>query len=149
MAPQQMARTEITRDIEDARAHGVEIDMRTATLMAFSPDCVKLLETDGRLRYMSHNGRCAMEIPDLGPVLGQEWWALWPERARALLKDAIELAAQGRQVNFVAECPTAAGTPACWDVTLTGIAAAGGGSVSEIVAVSASTDKPPSELVVY
>lgn len=30
-----------------------------------SPDCVKLLNTEGRISFMSENGMCAMEIDDL------------------------------------------------------------------------------------
>ncbi|SLN43783.1 PAS fold protein [Roseivivax jejudonensis] len=143
---------ELTRiahgDIEDARAHGIDIDPRTAILMALSRDCIKLVGLDGSLHYMSRNGRCAMEIADPGPIFGRLWWTLWPEEARPRLRDAVELAASGRDVSFVAECPTARGTPACWNVTVTGVRATPDAPVSELLVVSTLTEEPPSELTV-
>ncbi len=135
-------------DIDDARAAGITLDARTAMLMSCSQDCVKLLGTDGTLRYMSRNGRCVMEIDDLKKILGQKWATLWPASARDMLSEAVSEAAKGRLASFVAECPTAAGTPACWEVTVAGVPGPDG-TIDELISVSALTERPVSPLVLF
>ncbi|MFD1341935.1 PAS domain-containing protein [Litorisediminicola beolgyonensis] len=138
---------QVTLDIEEARKHGVDIDVKTAMLMSFSPDCIKLLSTSGDLLFMSRNGTCAMEIADPAPLYGRKWWDLWPDQERDRLRDAVDLAATGRTVNFVAECPTARGTPACWNVMVAGVPTSDG-QVKELLAISVMTEEAPSELLV-
>lgn len=134
-------------DIEEARAAGIELDARTAMLMSCSQDCVKLLNLDGTIRYMSRNGRCVMEIDDLTAILGQKWSALWPEEAHEMLDRAVAEAADGRVARFVAECPTARGSLACWDVTVAGVPDASG-DIHELISVSVLTENPVSPLVI-
>ena len=42
------------------------------SVLTASPDCIKLLSTDGTLEYMNKNGQCAMEIDDFGLVQCRE-----------------------------------------------------------------------------
>ncbi|SIS71326.1 hypothetical protein SAMN05421759_102562 [Roseivivax lentus] len=134
-------------DIDEARATGVALDARTAMLMSCSRDCVKLMTPNGSLRYMSRNGRCVMEIDDLNAILGKKWWSLWPDSARGMLTRAVEEASEGHCVNFVAECPTAKGRPACWDVTVIGVPDRTG-VITEIMSVSALTEAPARGLTI-
>jgi PAS domain S-box-containing protein len=85
-----------------------------------SPDCIKILSTDGTLDYMNRNGQCAMEIDDFSQVAGQPWPALWPTDNRDLIEEALQKAAQGQPAHLVAECPTAKGNHRWWDVSVTG-----------------------------
>lgn len=86
-------------------------------LLDQSLDCVKLISRDGVVQYMNRNGLCAMEIDDLGSVVGRRWSDLWPEEARAAIQDALSGAASGA-VRFDAFCPTAKGSPRWWDVSV-------------------------------
>lgn len=90
-----------------------------ATLLDQSLDCIKLIGMDGTVQYMNSNGLCAMEIDDIGAVLGRDWNTLWPPEARALIVDALERAKTGEAVRFDAFCPTAKGSPRWWDVAVT------------------------------
>ena len=115
----------------------LQVDENTIalSLLASSPDCVKLLDLSGRLMFMSYGGLCAMEIDDLCAVVGQYWWDLWPEKERARLKDAVATARDGKATAFAAFCPTAKGKPRWWAVTVSAVLGLEG-QVSQILAVS-------------
>jgi PAS domain S-box-containing protein len=81
-----------------------------------SPDCVKLVDTEGRLLAMNRNGRCAMEITDFSAIEGKAWASMWPGEAQPLIEGSLATAARGEIGEFSAFCPTAAGTPRWWDV---------------------------------
>ncbi len=83
-----------------------------------SPDCVKVIDAGGALRYMNRNGRCLMEVTDLAPLVGGPWSSLWPEESRATVAHAVDEARAGRETRFTAECPTAKGTNKVWDVAV-------------------------------
>ena len=108
------------------KADTVDTDV-ALTILDASPDCIKLLELDGTLAYMSRNGLCAMEIDDFGAVQGQPWPALWPEEARDLLWSAVEDAKLGQAREFEAFCPTAKGNPRWWRVSVAPVRGEGGG----------------------
>ncbi|MDX2288175.1 MAG: PAS domain-containing protein, partial [Hyphomicrobiaceae bacterium] len=104
-------------------------------LLEASPDCVKIIDTLGRLQFMNRNGRCLMEIDDIGSIRGEVWSMLWPQVSRALVEKALADALDGRETRFTAECPTAKGHNKHWDVAVAPIADESGG-VAAILSVS-------------
>lgn len=90
-------------------------------LFESSPDCAKVLDLEGNLLAMNHNGRCLMEVDHFSQVCGQAWPTLWPEQAAEEIKHALGQARQGEVGQFVSFCPTAKGTPKWWDVRVTPI----------------------------
>ncbi len=86
------------------------------TVLESSPDCVKVLDAEGRLQFMNVHGQYLMEIEDFAPFCGQAWWELWPETSEAVLRDAVARASRGETVHFQASAPTVTGTPKWWDV---------------------------------
>ncbi|MFM5917131.1 MAG: PAS domain-containing protein [Novosphingobium sp.] len=105
------------------------------TLLEQSQDCVKLVDTEGRVGFMNRNGRCSMEIDDFCTVEGAHWWDLWPEEAKGRVREAVREAAAGRESRFEAFCPTAKGTPKWWDVTVSPVRDNDGG-IFQIVSFS-------------
>jgi PAS domain S-box-containing protein len=87
-------------------------------LFESSPDCVKILDVQGRLCQMNRNGRRAMEIADLDVLRGKPWRMFWPPEARGSIDAAVRAAGAGRTSRFSAFCPTARGTAKWWDVTV-------------------------------
>ena len=83
-----------------------------------SLDCIKVIGPTGQLDFMNRNGRCAMEIDDFALVAGRNWWELWPEESRGLVRDAVRRAQAGESHRFEAFCPTAKGTPRWWEVAV-------------------------------
>ncbi|MEX0308855.1 MAG: PAS domain-containing protein [Tateyamaria sp.] len=134
-------------DLKELRALGYNAPDYMAAMMACSPDCFKLLTPDGKIAYMSHNGRCVMEIDNLDDVLHQPWSALWPSEHKPLIEGAVTAAQDGKIAHFVAECPTAKGSPGRWDVTVMGIFSVTNALI-EIMAISRETDDPCRGLVV-
>ncbi|WP_378944019.1 sensor histidine kinase [Paracoccus sp. R86501] len=107
----------------------------TLSVLDSSPDCIKLLEMDGRLSFMNSNGMCAMEIDDFAQVQGAVWPVMWPQESHDALADAMAEARAGRTRRFEAFCPTAKGTPRWWDVTVSPVRLANG-EVTRILACS-------------
>ncbi|MGB1235286.1 MAG: PAS domain-containing protein, partial [Planktomarina sp.] len=116
----------------DAKRFDAELDLEnlsvvkpetglSLSLLRNVNDCVKILGTDGRLKFMSENGLCLMELRSLEPIRGYFWWDLWPDDVQTTLKEAVERAANLEHIKFEAPCPTAKGTPKNWAVTVTPI----------------------------
>ena len=89
-----------------------------ASVLEQSPDCIKLVDTNGALRWMNRNGACAMEIDDFAVFNGTPWADFWPGAAGDRIRDAYVSAAAGDAVRFDAFCPTAKGTPRWWNVSI-------------------------------
>ncbi len=87
-----------------------------------SPDCVKLLDGAGRLLSMNQHGQYAMEIDDIGALMGRTWTSLWPEEGRPLVTEALAMAARGTTGRFKSFCPTVKGSARWWDVVVSPIA---------------------------
>ena len=104
-------------------------------LFESSPDCVKILDVQGRLLAMNQHGQCTMEIDNFASVSGQHWHALWPQDSYTEIQAALDGARAGRVSRFSAFCPTAKGTPKWWDVTVTPIIGSNG-AVDSILSVS-------------
>ncbi|MCC2972903.1 PAS domain-containing protein [Massilia sp. IC2-476] len=87
-------------------------------LFEASPDCVKLLDIDGRILAMNGNGLRVMELAGIDAVRGQPWSALWPEESRAGVEAALAEAHSSGVGRLRAPCPTAGGTVKWWDVSV-------------------------------
>ena len=104
-------------------------------LMDGSADCVKVMDTNGRVLHMNGPGLRLMEIDNFGPLCGLEWSALWPAEVRQNIMHALATAHEGGSHSFQAFCPTAKGTPRWWDVAVSPIRD-GNGRVVRILSVS-------------
>jgi PAS domain S-box-containing protein len=104
-------------------------------LFESSPDCVKLLDLEGRLLDMNRNGRCVLEIVDFTLFRARPWRLFWPEDARGSIDSALCVARAGGSSRFSAFCPTAAGRAKWWDVSVNPVKDAAG-RVSSILVVS-------------
>jgi PAS domain S-box-containing protein len=106
-----------------------------AQLFENSPDCMKLLDPEGRILAMNANGRAAMEIDDFEAIRGASWPSFFPEASRPALACALEQARCGGTGRVSAFCPTARGTPKWWDIAVSALRD-GSGVVRQLVAVS-------------
>ncbi len=86
-----------------------------------SCDCIKVLDLDGRLRYMNDAGQRLLNIEDIGPYLGSAYDDFWGEGDNEARRRAINAALDGREGRFTGEAPTADGIPKWWDVVITPI----------------------------
>ncbi len=91
-----------------------------------SSDCIKLLDLDGRLQYMSPSGQRLLEIKSFGDYANMPYSEFWKGTDREQVIAAINKAKQGLSSSFQGYCPTAAGTPKWWDVSISPVLGAGG-----------------------
>jgi|GEM_PF-6338330 len=117
-----------------------EADLRASeefnrTVLESSPDCVKVLDGEGRLQYLNANGLCQLEIDDFAPLQNEFWWNLWGTENVETVKQAVNRSLQGETAHFQAFCPTPKGTPKWWDVVVSPIPGTTG-SAKRLISVS-------------
>src|SRR6478735_1618768 len=77
-----------------------------ARLIEGSPDCIKVLDLDGRLLSMNAGGMAVLEICDLKPLVGTSWIDFWQGEDRTAARAAVEAARAGNIGRFVGFFPT-------------------------------------------
>lgn len=112
--------------VDYLRSSGLSLSSVILALFDQSDDCIKLIDTDGRLRFMNCNGRQAMEVDDFGAVAGCSWATMWPADGQPAVNKAVAEAKLGRNSRFEAFCPTAKGAPRWWDVSVSPILSVNG-----------------------
>src|ERR1044071_344375 len=100
----------------------LERDHFTTRLIEGSPDCLKVLDLDGRLLSMNAGGMKALEICDLAPVIGSLWVDFWKGADREAASAAVRIARAGGVGRFVGFFPTTqTKTSKWWDVIISPI----------------------------
>ncbi|NOT96332.1 MAG: PAS domain-containing protein, partial [Nitrospira sp.] len=90
-------------DLEEALRRSEEF---AARLVESSRDCIKILDLKGHLLSMNAHGMTALEICDVGPLVGSPWVEFWEGQDRANAKAAIEQAREGKLGRFIGYFPT-------------------------------------------
>ncbi|WP_162601103.1 ATP-binding protein [Occallatibacter savannae] len=128
------------REKEVAHRKVVEEKLRrteefTRNIIESSADCVKVLDLDGRIQYMSPAGQRSMEITDASQYLNKLWVELWREEDRSRAKEALSAAREGNVGSFQGDSITIGGLRKSWDVRITP-ALDRQGAIERLVAVS-------------
>jgi PAS domain S-box-containing protein len=89
------------------------------SVLALSPDCIKVLDLEGRIELFSDGGRVVMEVPDGQQMTGRSWPDLWQDMGRQQVLNSLALAGQGESSAFQAYSNTFAGNRRYWDVRVT------------------------------
>ncbi|MBL0405635.1 PAS domain-containing protein [Microvirga aerilata] len=107
----------------------------TRRILESSTDCIKVLDADARLRFMSPGGLHVMEVDDFGAIEGCDWRGFWsgPDHAKAC--EAVQTALAGGNARFQGQTPTMKGRPRWWDVAVTPISNPNG-AVDKLLSVS-------------
>lgn len=105
------------------------------SVLAASTDCIKVLELDGTLSFMSEGGMKVMEISDFNAVRGCPWPSFLREDGSQYAKDAIEAAKRGETTHFEVPADTYLGTAKYWSVSVSPIPGPDG-EVARILSVS-------------
>ena len=128
------------REKEVAHRKVVEEKLRrteefTRNIIESSADCVKVLDLEGRIQYMSPAGQRTMEITDTSQFLNKQWVELWREEDRSRASKALSAARDGSVGCFQGEMLTGGGRRKSWDVRITP-ALDRQGKIERLVAVS-------------
>ena len=79
-----------------------------------SPNCIKLVNLDGRLVFMNLNGRRALGLNASFDLYGLYWHDLWPKDRQDEIKQAVSRAANGEFIEFDAVLPMPNGSSMVW-----------------------------------
>ena len=110
-----------------------------------SYDCIKVLDLEGRLEFMSQGGQKLLEIDDITPYLNKSWVDFWKGADQVAALHAISKAKNGYRASFQGFCPTVSGRPKWWDVVITPIEGTDG-SVERLLSISRDiTDRKRAE----
>ncbi|QCJ00843.1 PAS domain-containing protein (plasmid) [Agrobacterium larrymoorei] len=126
-------RTALERRRAEQEAHSNASFLRS--VLAASTDCIKVLNLEGELTFMSEGGMKVMEISDFNSVKGCPWPDFLKGSGGELAKNAIAAAKQGKSTHFEAFADTYLGTPKFWSVSVSPITDPDG-TVSSILSVS-------------
>jgi PAS domain S-box-containing protein len=109
---------------ETSEAMRVEAQLRetqqfNSRVLASSNDCIKVLDLDGRLAFMSEGGMEVMEVSDFNAIRGCPWPDFWRDQGNLDAKAAIAGAKVGLSGRFQGAAETLLGNSKWWDVQVT------------------------------
>ena len=91
------------------------------SVLSSSTDCIKILDLDAKIRFISACGQTMLEVGDINEVLGTLWYEVWEGDARSEAINAVAAGRAGGVGRFVASGKTLAGTQKWWDVRVSAI----------------------------
>ena len=125
----------VARLEQNARVLGAQQAM-LQSIVDSSEDCIKMLDLDARLLFMSKGGMLKLEICDFVPIYGANWLSFWDGEDRIAATAAVEKAKAGGVGDFVGFFPlTQSKAPRWWHVVVNPIRD-NDGRISRILAVS-------------
>ncbi len=111
----------VIRDISDRKAAVAALQDSEAfnrSVVETSPDCLKVMDIEGRIEYINTNGCELLEIDDFQTWQGREWAEFWPAQSHDQIVNAVDAARSGASSHFEAFCPTVKGSAKWWDVSV-------------------------------
>jgi PAS domain S-box-containing protein len=128
-------RTETQRGLDAMQVGPVDGSRFFDAVMDISGDCIKILDLDGRLQFMSSGGQRVMEVDDFARLRDAEWPTFFPETERAAVVAAIATARAGDIARFQSTANTAKGNRRWWDIVVSPIRDTTG-AVTHLVSLS-------------
>lgn len=111
----------LNRELSDAGPSLAGNDDLLRGVLAGCGDCIKVLDLDGRLQFMSEGGKRVMEVEDFSALKGCPWPDFWAGEGNAQAAAAVAAAREGRTSHFRNAANTAKGNPRYWDVQVSPI----------------------------
>ena len=137
--------------MQESSGAGQALDPATLGRQLFeaSPDCVKLLDAEGRIVAMNRCGLRVFGVDDIEAVRGRTWKSFCPAAYHPDLDAALATARGGGVGRFRGCMPNAAGATTWWDVTISAIGAgllATSRNITDQVAAEAERERLVAEL---
>ena len=123
-----------------------------ASVLGSSTDCIKVLDLDGKMTFMSEGGMKVMEIGDFNDIAGCPWPDFWQDDGNTHARNAIVSAREGHATSFIGQATTFKGSPRWWDVAVSPILGIDGTperilSVSRDISASRENEEERNRLV--
>ena len=93
-----------------------ETQIFNKSVLEHSPDCIKIIDKNGRVEYINDNGLCLLELDNIDTVKNKFWWDLWEDQDKPMIQQAVTKALDQQKVHFQASFNTAKGTNKWWDI---------------------------------
>jgi PAS domain S-box-containing protein len=90
-------------------------------VLASTADCIKVMDLEGRLTFISENGQKALQIEDFTTVKGCPWPDFWQGDGKTAVHTALASARAGGIGHFQSDADTFKGVTKTWDVQVTPI----------------------------
>lgn len=108
----------LTGEKDDALTRLGEREAFLSSVLASSTDCIKILDLDGRLTFMSEGGQKVMEVSDFNAIAGCPWPDFWQDKDNTQARAAVAAAKAGESRSFIGKAPTMGGTVKWWHVAV-------------------------------
>jgi two-component sensor histidine kinase len=108
-------------NLESVHAELLKSSEFNRQVLAHSTDCIKVLDLDGRLEFMSEGGMRVMEIDDFAPFAQCPWPEFWQGDERGKAAEAVAAAVTGTVARFEGRAATAKGNLRWWEVVVSPI----------------------------
>ncbi|MEO7263668.1 MAG: chemotaxis protein CheB [Ferruginibacter sp.] len=93
-----------------------ESELFIRSVLDSSPDCINIIDEEGKIQSINHNGICLLEIDDFDKYKNKYWWNLWGKKEKQIIQDAHAKVIAGERVQFQALTKTAKGKMIWFDV---------------------------------
>jgi len=103
-------------EIVKARKKIQESEIFNRSVLDSSPDCIKVIDKNGRIEFMNDKGMSLLEIDNITEVKNKFWWELWDQDDIPMIKKAVSKALDQKKTHFQASALTAKGNLKWWDV---------------------------------
>jgi two-component sensor histidine kinase len=104
-------------------------------VLAGCGDCIKILDLDGNLQFMSEGGKKVMEVTDFSVLKGCPWPDFWTDAGHDEARRAVMTAKAGGTARFQGGAKTAKGNDRYWDVQVSPIVG-GDGIPTHLLSIS-------------
>lgn len=111
-----------------------------ALMLDNSPDCLQLLDLDGRSQFINGPGLALLEIDDVTALQNRPWSDLWPAEVADTVIASVAAACGGEAMRFSAFGPTVKGTAKWWDVVVSPVRGDDGSPVQILCALRDITE---------
>ncbi|RSU45477.1 histidine kinase [Sphingomonas sp. S-NIH.Pt15_0812] len=111
----------LNEELVESERQAVDRQAFLSSVLASSTDCIKVLDLDGKLTFMSEGGQRVMEISDFNEVAGCPWPDFWQGAGNSEAKSAVDAAKRGEARSFIGKADTYRGTPKWWHVAVSPI----------------------------
>jgi PAS domain S-box-containing protein len=118
-----------------ARSSDLVLEIQALQILESSDDCIKVLDLEGRILFMSRGGQALLGIQDITPFLHTSWVEFWQGTDQQAAIEAIAKARSGKVHTFQGYCPTLSGEPKWWDSKVSPIRGAKG-QVEQLLCIS-------------
>lgn len=122
------------------RQPNLALETQALQILDSSDDCIKVLDLDGRILFMSRGGQLLLGIQDITPFLNAAWVSFWQAAEQAAASETIAKARAGEVGTFQGYCPTLSGEPKWWECKVSPMRGAAG-QIEHLLCISRDITK--------